>query len=451
MSRDRPRLRRALLLALALAVLAPAAPSAAKVLPMKEELQLYSQWCWAAVSGSLLHFYGHQVKQCTIADYTRTVATWHDFGKVDCCVDAYQGCDYWNYYAHSKGSIQDILLHFAQVSSVGKGVALDQTTVGAEIDSHGRPFVVRWGWLSGGGHFVIGHGLLGDKLHYMNPWFGEGKKVGSYSWVLSGGNHRWTHTVQISSTCRCTAQSACCDGCQPRAEGSACNDGNACTAGDTCHSGICDGTSSVSCTTPGTCQGPGTCDPQSGGCVYPPLKDGVGCDDGDRCTPSDTCSAGSCVPGAAISCPAPEVCHATPVCEPQSGLCQSTRLADGTACDDGDPCTLGDGCSDGSCAGTPKVCPTPGPCQNPGICQAPDGRCIYTDAPDGTTCGEGRSCRAGRCVAPDGGVEAGGGGSGGCGLASGGAGQGGLWGFALLALLGVFRRLRRTGGTSRPR
>src|SRR5512136_209086 len=86
--------------------------AAGQVLDVPLVYQEQNQWCWAGVSSSILRYYGHPQEQCTIAEYTRTVATFHDFGSVNCCTDANQGCNYWNYLSGSPGSIEDILAHW---------------------------------------------------------------------------------------------------------------------------------------------------------------------------------------------------------------------------------------------------------------------------------------------------------------------------------------------------
>ena len=73
-------------------------------------------------------------------------------------------------------------------------------TVKSEL-SYGRPFIFRWGWTSGGGHFLVGHGITSTDtmLYYMDPWFGNGLSIAQYSWVVSGDDHTWTHTNQINT------------------------------------------------------------------------------------------------------------------------------------------------------------------------------------------------------------------------------------------------------------
>ena len=61
---------------------------------------------------------------------------------------------------------------------------------------------MRFGWTSGGGHFLdgFGHDNNGQYLHYMDPWPGNGYTLSLYSWVVSASNHNWTDTLEITTT-----------------------------------------------------------------------------------------------------------------------------------------------------------------------------------------------------------------------------------------------------------
>ncbi len=168
-----------------------------QVLNVPEVIQEQTQWCWAAVSKCILNYYGYSVSQCQIAEYTRQNAQWYYFGPVNCCTDPTQGCNYWNYNYGTSGSIQDILQHWG-VQNNGVAYALSTTEITQQLQAH-RPFVIRWGWTSGGGHFIVGHGLSGSTLYYMNPWPGEGLKFSTYSWVVSNSDHTWEHTNVLTT------------------------------------------------------------------------------------------------------------------------------------------------------------------------------------------------------------------------------------------------------------
>jgi hypothetical protein len=171
----------------------------AQVLNVPLTPQQQDQWCWAASSTAIVNYFGVSVTQCEVAEYTRSVATWHDFGTVDCCQKPSGACNYWNYNWGYPGSIQDILLHWG-IDSYTIGKNLDLTSVKAEIAA-GRPFVIRWA-ISNGGHFVVAHGVKDSTVYYMDPWFGEGLKITSYSNILNNSSHSWTHTNTLSEASR---------------------------------------------------------------------------------------------------------------------------------------------------------------------------------------------------------------------------------------------------------
>jgi len=75
---------------------------------------------------------------------------------------------------------------------------MSQVEVQNQIDS-GRPFVIRWGWYTGGGHFLVGHGIEDSTVYYMDPWPGEGYSIAYYSWVVDNGIHAWTHSLQLTT------------------------------------------------------------------------------------------------------------------------------------------------------------------------------------------------------------------------------------------------------------
>jgi hypothetical protein len=167
-----------------------------QVLWVREITQERNQWCWAGVSACVLEYYGYPVNQCEIADYTRNVSSWHDFGDRNCCENPSDDCNHWNYLWGYEGSIHDILHRFGPVENHGLEYALTHAEVQQEIDSN-RLFIVRWGWATSGGHFTVGYGLWGERIFYMDPWYGEGFKMGMYDWLVCGGNHTWTHTTII--------------------------------------------------------------------------------------------------------------------------------------------------------------------------------------------------------------------------------------------------------------
>ena len=178
------------------------------ILDFPEIIQEQNQWCWVGVSAALFDYFDSHVEQCEIAEYTREVATWHDFGSTDCCINPEGDCNYWNYNWGTDGSIEDILENMQQrVTIWNYGVGRAMTTSESEDDlEEDLPPIIRWGWDSGGGHFVVGFGMSENGsnpsdpyMHYMDPWFGEGNKIALFSWVESGGGHTWTHTNRLTT------------------------------------------------------------------------------------------------------------------------------------------------------------------------------------------------------------------------------------------------------------
>ncbi len=170
---------------------------AQRTLDVETTEQEQDQWCWAATSKCLMAYFHQNFSQCEIADYARTRISWRDFGSVNCCADATQGCNYWNYMFGSDGSIVDILEHFAGIVTLACNDNLTYEQTIEQIDAD-RPFIFRWGWTGGGGHFLVMHGYDGEYVDYMNPWFGEGKKISLFSWVVADESHEWTHTLPIT-------------------------------------------------------------------------------------------------------------------------------------------------------------------------------------------------------------------------------------------------------------
>ncbi|MCX6246516.1 MAG: T9SS type A sorting domain-containing protein [Bacteroidetes bacterium] len=170
----------------------------AQILNVGEFIQEQDQWCWSGVSECVLDYHCAPKAQCEIAEYTREVATWHDFGSTDCCINPGLGCNYWNYNWGVPGSIQDILIHFASIDNPGISTYLDTAQIHTRIKGN-RLFIFRWGWTTGGGHFLVGHGLVNMNMYYMNPWFGEGFTISDYDWVVSNPDHTWTHTNDITT------------------------------------------------------------------------------------------------------------------------------------------------------------------------------------------------------------------------------------------------------------
>lgn len=163
--------------------------------------QEHSNWCWAASSKAVLDYYGNVQTQCAIANWA--------WSRTDCCgnstFDWNNTCNSTNNMYGSSGSLQNILSHWG-VSSTALSTYLSQNTVVSEINGC-RPFVIRFGWTSGGGHFLVGRGYdqSGAYVDYMDPIPGNGYTKSTYAYTVSASDHNWTHTLQITTIHACTS------------------------------------------------------------------------------------------------------------------------------------------------------------------------------------------------------------------------------------------------------
>lgn len=165
------------------------------VVNVPSKTQLESNWCWAATSQSILEFYSHRHMQCTIVNWARAQNEW---GSADCCDNPSSSkCNKTNTLHGDDGSVDEILLHYG-VDSDYDGSPLSYDEVVTQINT-GRPFLMRWGWTSGGGHALIGYGYYGSNMYYMNPSAGKGYTISKYSWVVSSSDHEWTSTLLMNT------------------------------------------------------------------------------------------------------------------------------------------------------------------------------------------------------------------------------------------------------------
>lgn len=185
--------------ALLAALLAASASSSAgyRYLNVNLVTQEHSNWCWAAVAVDVLRWYGSNPSQCGVVNWA--------YGRNDACGN---GVFNWNSGANTPngmygqgGSIQSILSNWG-LSSSGYGYALSWNAVVNDVNAN-RPFVMRFGWYSGGGHFIVGYGYDDrsgtQRVAYMNPWPGEGYTWSNYNWTVSAAyDHSWTHTLRMN-------------------------------------------------------------------------------------------------------------------------------------------------------------------------------------------------------------------------------------------------------------
>jgi len=125
--------------------------------------QLESQWCWAAVTVSVLNYFDpvSQKSQCEIAREVLGEAAG------DCCNNP-SACN-------TPQRLQAALRHIGKLDDLRAG-HLEPADLQTQLNK-GLPVGVRIGWSGGGGHFVVidGAGGTDDSLqvHVIDPLFGN--------------------------------------------------------------------------------------------------------------------------------------------------------------------------------------------------------------------------------------------------------------------------------------
>ncbi len=325
-------------------------------------------------------------------------------------------------------------------------ISYDQADRGTCMgDSGGPAFIMRDGqkYVAGVNSIVWGECNLlasGTKVDAYEQWIND--FIGSFT--LNG--QVCTNDAQCYSgfcvdgvCCESACDQPCmtCAGgktdglCVPEPDGSACDDGDPCNGPDTCQAGQCvPGNSPPDCTSPNPCL-VGRCEPGIG-CVFDPVEDGTACDNGNVCDGEDRCVQGNCTPsGPALDCDDGNPCTGDE-CNPVTG-CANEPVQDGTPCDDEDLCNGGEVCQAGQCVSSePLDCDDANACTED-TCD-PSAGCVHTELPEGSNCGEGRTCQRGLCLpAP----------SGGCGCASNGKEPAGGISLVLVGLLFAMRRKKQ--------
>jgi Papain-like cysteine protease AvrRpt2 len=147
--------------------------------------QLQTNWCWAAVSTSVSHYYDSSSTwtQCAVANA--------ELGQTTCCANGGSSACNQSWY------LDKALARTGNFVS-WSGPA-DFSSVDTEIDA-GRPVGVRIGWSGGGGHFVVIAGydeaLLArtDYVAIADPWYGSSDVAWDTFKTSYQGSGTWTHT-----------------------------------------------------------------------------------------------------------------------------------------------------------------------------------------------------------------------------------------------------------------
>lgn len=157
--------------------------------------QEHSNWCWSASSKAIISSYSRTPpSQCTIVNWA--------FGINYACGNSTfnwnSNANQSNYLYGANGSVANILRNWGYPTN-GYDYASSWQSVVGDVNA-GKPFVIRYGWTSGGGHIMVGKGYEvynnANYVLYMNPWPGEGASETLYSTMVSSYDHKWTHTLR---------------------------------------------------------------------------------------------------------------------------------------------------------------------------------------------------------------------------------------------------------------
>ncbi len=153
-------------------------------LPFGMEHQLQTEWCWAAVTSSVDHFFSaaSSCTQCQLAN--------DQLGQSTCCADGSNAnCNCPWFLERSLGSVKHLRSY-----SAGSVPFSDVTR---EIDQK-VPLCARIGWSEGGGHFVAVYGY--DEVNPLqlvfvaDPWWGVSQVPYDAFANQYRGDGTWTHS-----------------------------------------------------------------------------------------------------------------------------------------------------------------------------------------------------------------------------------------------------------------
>ena len=168
--------------------------------------QKETQWCWAAVSQCVLTYYGYWHQQCEIAEYARTISHWINLGSTPCC-DSAHGCNKGTISCNEvfdDDIIKKILVHFGNISSNCEYVLTDPQ-IRYYLKLH-RPFIIfRQENVGNNGHVVVGYGIEGDLVWYMDPSTDTvkgGYQKLSYEKLKNHGGWKWTNSITLNRSPR---------------------------------------------------------------------------------------------------------------------------------------------------------------------------------------------------------------------------------------------------------
>lgn len=167
--------------------------------------QEQSNWCWAACGQMIYWAYKPgSISQCNFVAVSRDKenSEWFDCDNLSSstaspCTSPGTFNSPQSLYTCG-GSIENVLDHYG-ISSTGYGNAFSTTDL--TNATHARKHLVaRWGWNSGGGHFVVIYRYSGGNVSFNNPAYGSSYTWSYNSFKTSNGSATWTHTLRMDNS-----------------------------------------------------------------------------------------------------------------------------------------------------------------------------------------------------------------------------------------------------------
>ncbi|MFI9235670.1 papain-like cysteine protease family protein [Streptomyces sp. NPDC053079] len=157
-------------------------PAGQKLLNIGMQKQVRDQWCWDASGLTIANYWGYT--QYNQYDFCRLAA--QNNGGLDC--------------NNQPATLGDMANGLRNMGFRNSGTDLWRNASFSETQSeiaNGRPFAVRIGWTSGGGHMnvIYGYDSTSNMVAVGDPW----PSTQTYTWwnysAYSGNNSfRWTHS-----------------------------------------------------------------------------------------------------------------------------------------------------------------------------------------------------------------------------------------------------------------
>jgi hypothetical protein len=170
--------------------------------------QEQTQWCWAGATRMVDWTYSSVTppSQCSIVNKANdqcdgifnVCCSTLNGSRPSACTDPL-GSNYPNNMSGCNGSLSWLINYYAGANSTYSN-ALSYSTVSSNLSAN-KMMVARWGWTSGGGHFVVIYACYQmngvGQIQYANPSSGS-KVTESASYFTSNSSRTWTHSIAMN-------------------------------------------------------------------------------------------------------------------------------------------------------------------------------------------------------------------------------------------------------------